>query len=426
MANTPPWYTRRTYLHFDPNIFYPLIERIVLNPSEVARHSFYPFISFNVVSKKIKYDQISDALTEKLKVRPIAYAAHLDSHIYSYYCQQLSDLYEKALVESGVDKNVLAFRKLSKGNIDFAKDVFCEIKKFGGCCVIASDIEKFFDKINHSVLKQQWCRLLGQERLPADHFAIFKSLTKYAKVDKRALYKVLGLSYRNPHGKGRRLRLCEPNDFRTKVRGGKLIITNGFDYGIPQGSPISALLSNLYLLEFDKIMADAVNKVNGKYFRYCDDIFIIIPGDPDYFLNLASHVLKEDFKLEIHPTKTEKSRFYLNRGKLTCEKPIQYLGFIFDGERILIRSAALARFSEKMKKSVRVAKASMKKVNLVRGSKGLSPRSIFKKKLYQKFSYLGGKNFVSYGFKAADIMGSSAIRKQLKPLWTRLQEEIAK
>ncbi len=47
--------------------------------------------------------------------------------------------------------------------------------------------------------------------------------------------------------------------------------------GIPQGSPISAILSNIYMIDFDVKMKEFISKVNGKYYRYCDDILCIAP-----------------------------------------------------------------------------------------------------------------------------------------------------
>ena len=66
-------------------------------------------------------------------------------------------------------------------------------------------------------------------------------------------------------------------DFRDKVRKNALIISNKANFGIPQGSPISALLSNIYMLNFDIEMKDYVATLGGEYFRYCDDMLFIVP-----------------------------------------------------------------------------------------------------------------------------------------------------
>ena len=36
------------------------------------------------------------------------------------------------------------------------------------------DFTKFFDMLDHDYLKGQWCSLLQVERLPKDHYAVFK------------------------------------------------------------------------------------------------------------------------------------------------------------------------------------------------------------------------------------------------------------
>ena len=67
----------------------------------------------------------------------------------------------------------------------------------------------------------------------------------------------------------------------------------------------------------------------------------------------------------------------------------------------------------------------MDKVNAKRIARGQLPRSMFLKKLYKRYSYLGRRNFISYGYRAARIMGSPSIKKQLKPHWNRLRERIS-
>lgn len=43
------------------------------------------------------------------------------------------------------------------------------------------DFTNFFDNLDHQYLKQQWCSLLQVSQLPADHYAVFKNITKYSK-----------------------------------------------------------------------------------------------------------------------------------------------------------------------------------------------------------------------------------------------------
>ncbi|MFN1930737.1 hypothetical protein ACK2GG_14985, partial [Escherichia coli] len=108
------------------------------------------------------------------------------------------------------------------------------------------------------------------------------------------------------------------------------------------------------------------------------------------------------------------------------DKPLQYLGFIFDGENIFLRSSSLSRYSDRMKRGVKLAKATMKRKNKIRKHKGLSDKELFKEQIYARYTHVGKRNFLTYGYRASRIMKSTSIRKQLKPLWDRLQKEIQK
>lgn len=54
-----------------------------------------------------------------------------------------------------------------------------------------------------------------------------------------------------------------------------LIKTHQDSKGIPQGTPISALLSNIYMVDFDLKAKEIIDRLGGKYYRYCDDMLFI-------------------------------------------------------------------------------------------------------------------------------------------------------
>lgn len=422
--NDHPWFRARHYLHFDRPVGLKAAHAIVTNPGKVASHAFYPFISFSVKSKKIKRNKSTGRLDMKVKDRPIAYAAHLDSQIYSYYSHLLAIEYEKRLDERGVADCVLAFRSLEKNNIHFAKDAFDEIRNRGACEAIGLDIKGFFDNLDHSILKNAWRDVLQVEKLPSDHFNIFSSISKFCFVEKDAIFVELGISKNNP--KSGRDRICSPTQFRDVVRKNGLIQKNK-EHGkaIPQGSPISALLSNIYMLSFDQKVNEFVKSIGGRYMRYCDDMLLVVPvGQKSAAINFITLCI-EDVKLEIQTEKNIERVFSVTPAGLQADKPLQYLGFLFDGRNVYLRSASLARYRERARQGVLLAKKSQEKYNQLRIARGQPTVDVYLKKLYRRYSYTGRRNFISYGYRAAQIFDANSIRKQLKPMWKRLRSDIS-
>ncbi|WP_449400480.1 reverse transcriptase domain-containing protein [Chryseobacterium wanjuense] len=80
------------------------------------------------------------------------------------------------------------------------------------------------------------------------------------------------------------------NPFTKKLDNGKVV-----KIGIPQGLPLSAVLANIYLLDFDRnIIKEIVRKYRGYYRRYSDDLLIICSSDD--VDNIKQFVLTEILK----------------------------------------------------------------------------------------------------------------------------------
>ncbi|MGH2420775.1 antiviral reverse transcriptase Drt2 [Pseudomonas canadensis] len=420
-----PWYKSRKYLHFDRPLGQKAAYDYVTTPKKVAQHSFYPFITYTSQVLKYRFDNDRGFFVKTPKARPISYAAHLDSHIYAYYCFLLSEKYEAELNKRGLHTSVLAFRSIdSKNNIHFAHDAFEEIKARGECCVLAFDVEKFFDRLDHPTLKQAWAKLLGEKYLPDDHFSVYKSLTKSARVDKISLYKKLGISLHNPNVND--ARLCSAKQFRDEVRGGGLLSSNPEGRGIPQGSPISALLSNIYMMEFDLALLDFLLYTESVFYRYCDDLLIICNLEQELAVHDFLEMKIRGLHLSLQHKKTEISHFtYDASGKLRADKPIHYLGFSFDGQNEHIRSSSITRYYKKMRKRIWLTKKAMDRCNGLRAKRGETPKDLFLRAIYKGYSCLGRRNFITYGFRAAKIMNSKSIRKQLRPHWKKMNRFIS-
>ena len=368
----------KRYPHFDSDISAADAEILVQSPEAVISHCFYPFMRY--IERWNKWAE--KGLKGKSKKRLIRYAARRDSYILSYYRHLLSARYEPLLKKLNLGDVVLAYRRIpddqsgrGKCNIHFARDAFQKIIKLGQCSVVALDISSYFESLDHALLKAKWEMLLGVNRLPYDHHQVYKTITKYAFVDKLEVYERLGFFGDKIDPKsGRTIKgflksfkdiprpqICSPAEFREKIAGGgaqkSIIQRHDKEFGIPQGSPISDLLANLYLLDFDKEMNAEALRLGGHYSRYSDDILIIVPGaalDGEAAMRFAQQcIVKYGDEIKI---KDEKSYIYEfspeSNGGLNFRRVhghegqgkngLEYLGFRFDGKKVYIKDATLS------------------------------------------------------------------------------------
>nr|WP_243440135.1 antiviral reverse transcriptase Drt2 [Fundidesulfovibrio soli] len=348
------------------------------------------------------------------------YPSHGDSAVYSYYAHQLNRYYEIILEKDRLNPHILAFRKTGKNNIDYAHMAFIDISNRHNCTALAFDISKFFDNINHEVLKNKWKEIINTNRLPIDHYKVFRSLTKFAHVElNRALEELQAA----PKCKCKK-RLCSSQDFRNLIRSKGLIETNTKTHGIPQGSPLSGLLSNISLLDFDRSISDAVHLKNASYYRYCDDILVICANeDACFFKHLVETQLK-NVQLSTN-NKTNVHKFSKHHDIQCTNIPLQYLGFMFDGKAIYIRSSSIQRFRTRSKKRIYAAIISRNTHNNIRSNRGEPHRELYTRKLYARNTHHGSRNFITYGLRALKTTGSKTIKNQLKKLGRFFEKRLA-
>lgn len=424
---------KRRYIHFDTRINFqkklPFFKKLFSDETLLSKHSFYPFILIEIITKKYKLDKSANKRSLLKKKRPILYSSHFDSYVYSWFSTLLNEKYKKYLIKHDLTSNVTAYLESGKSNIDFAFEAFEFIKNNTGYSVLALDIQSFFDTLDHNQLKNYWLDVLNFDTqknlktLPISHYKVYKSLTNYVYVEKEALDKIFPtLKKRNSSLK----RICEPNEYRDLVRKNNLLkknpnknpISSDSNYGkmcgIPQGSPISACLSNIYMLQFDLAMKIAVEELGGLYRRYSDDILIAI--HPMYMDNIKKLALSEITKnhLVINQSKLELLDFTVLNGELKAIDRItskisylQYLGFEFDGSRIFIRSSSLSKYHRRLNIRIR------ENLKAAYGKNSIG-NSVFRKKLYNRFTSKGKRNFISYALRAAETMSSVSISNQVK------------
>jgi len=457
----------KRYPHFDKYLPEEEILRIVSDPQRVAANSFFPFIL---------YDQITERFGRTSKGRPIRYAARRDAYIFSYYRHVLSALYEEKLQKLGISDHPIAYRKIpvqassniGKCNIHFAKESFIKILEMGSCYAIALDISGYFESLDHSKLELLWIELLNMKELPADHKAVFNAITKYAVVDRDQCYERLGyIGEVEVNGIKKRgftinpraipMQLCSMKDFRDKICGAdknypKLIKQNKDNFGIPQGSPMSDLLANIYLINFDKEMSDFSRKIGAYYRRYSDDILLICPAAPEMLCmaidKIKSCIQKSGDHLQIKDSKTNITQFSIGCGTLISttiqpsnkQKPFEYLGFAFDGYVVKLRDSTTSKYYRKMTFGIR-----KEAENLVARYPGKTPEEIVERAnlipLYQQYGRIDEFNnsssyeewnFWTYTKRSADIMQPlnniilHQLRNHKKKIVSLLEQEVEK
>lgn len=158
--------------------------------------------------------------------------------------------------------------------------------------VLKCDVRKFFDSIDHSILRSL---ILKKVQCPETIWLI------------NLLFK----SFEKEKGKG-----------------------------LPLGNVTSQLFANIYLNELDQFVK---HKLKVKcYFRYCDD-FVIIHQDKKFLFEIMEKIeifLKENLLLDLHPKKVEIRP--LNQG-------IDFLGYVILPHMIILRTRTKKRITKKIK-----------------------------------------------------------------------------
>lgn len=489
----------KTYPQFDPYFNFPKDKKrlydLLSDPSmkRMKNHDFTPLVKILQKTPRYKWQE-DKALTGggkydlETKIRPISFASHFDTYIYGFYSFALNKAYQEYIHKNGFQEVVLAYRNDLDGkcNIQFAKEAFDQVKSAftenGECSVIALDIKGYFDHIDHSMLKKMWCKVIEEDNLPLDQYKVFRSLTKYSYVNYASFLKHFNINLKKfekeqrkkykgkkivPKGYQSLLDLV-PNDingssFQDKMdllRKRKLVTINRnkdrslSKNGIPQGSAMSALLSNIYLAAFDREIFEKGLREGFVYRRYCDDLLIICkPAQVNELKDYLMNLINLEYKLTIQNRKTEVVDFKPSPGGQMRSykrefveatqtfdplpnnnsnfKNLQYLRFEFNGKSIYIRPGSLSRYFRKMKarivKSVSMAYSENSKSN-----------TLFKQQIFSRYSHLGKRNFLSYANNASkkyytnsegerkEGMNSPSIKRQIAAHMRILKQEIEK
>lgn len=412
----------KSYAHFDLKVSlrHQSVREYVMSEIKVKQHSFYPFIHFEKSKNKFN----SNIKPVSKKYRDIYYCSHLDRCVYQRYAFLINYRYNIYMKDKSLSNVAIAYRdELNKSNINFAKEVFDNIKLHDKCFIMVGDFKSFFDNIDHNYLKKMLCTVMETERLPDDYFTIFKNITRYAFFEWDDIVEISGEKNDEPGLRNRlnsRKRIITHKEFHDNKR---CIKKHRDVVGIPQGSPISAVLSNVYIIEFDEYINNCVSSRNGIYRRYSDDFFICVPYTSDdeiekfksdiqdYIESMKQFVILEESKTKYYTYEANQIINY-ESGK---PDSLNYLGFIFDGTDVKIRPKSITKYYYRMRRKARtIGRCNWK----TRTGKHITAKKLYS--IYSDDNRSGEKQtFIGYVKKSKKIMGlndkeSSALLKRHK------------
>lgn len=429
----------RCYAHFDEKIsLTDDVWNYISNPQNIKKHGFYPFIRYQIIFKKYKKENGIGIVKEK--TRDLCYSAHIDRYIYSYYGYLLNQKYNEYLQKHNMNMVAVAYRNnLKMNNIHFAKLAFDFIKNSKHCFIMIGDFSNFFDSLEHNYLKNQICNILGVDRLPDDYYAVFKNITKYSILELTDLLNKNNLrntasDVKKFNSKRRALTNEEFKKYKSKY-----IKKHNQCYGIPQGSAISAVLANIYMIEADEKINQLIQQYYGLYMRYSDDFIVVIPEVSQETFNNIYHIIDNIIhsipNLKLQPDKTQIYQY--NKTKLvSCnclflkdipnkKNEIDYLGFTFNGNEVSIRDKTISKYYYRMYKK---AKAIVKS-----GGYTKKKNKISCKHLYAKYSIKGAYakdckqgNFLTYIRRAQNIFKSEPINRKTKKHMLKIRRVLNK
>lgn len=423
----------RNYAHFDRRVTLDMVWNYINNPQKVKSHSFYPFII-----RRQKFDKFCNKKKTVIpKKRDFCYSAHIDRYIFQFYGYKLNSFYNKRVTNDGINDAVIGYRNNmnKKNNIHFAKQAIDFIRNLDNCYIIVGDFRKFFDSLDHKYLKQRLKDLLNTDELPPDYYAVFKNVTKFAYWDIGTIlalnnlpYTFAGIDKLNKQGKAISFEQFKANK-------DSCITKHREPYGIPQGSAISAVLSNIYMLEFDKAIHEYISAWHGLYMRYSDDVIIVLPKESEEVFKTQFEYIKgviseiPNLVMQLDKTQIYKYRhgqiINCNELVLTDVKNgkdcLDYLGFSFDGGKVTIRDKTLSKYHYRM----------YKKLKTITRNKGITKHNnlISYKEVYRLYSIKGANvkkgNFITYVQRAEEIFGKDeAINRGTKNHMQKIRKQI--
>lgn len=242
---------------------------IICTKGQTGSYNFQPFREIEVPKPPYERHQMSEARKAN-KIRTLSISTIQDTIFQNLMAKVICEYAEQKFSQN-IDNYIFGYRKKKSSKMAVRHILKCV--EDGYLHVLDGDIEKFFDKIDHALLKQKMEDFFGIEN----------------KLIQRFLYKFINVK---------------------KIPAGSLI-----EYkksascavkrteGIPQGGVLSGLLANVFLYDFDLyVINDLMPKYKFKYFRYADDFVLLFKkNDSVAEVDELLRSYLDNQKLKLHP-----------------------------------------------------------------------------------------------------------------------------
>ena len=213
----------------------------------------------------------------------------LDRVIQQAICQVLTPVFDPYFSESS-----FGFRP-NRSAHQAVKKVLRLIQR-GYAYAVDIDLEKFFDMVNHDVLMNRVSR----------------------KVSDKGILSLIGRYLR-----------------AGVVVNGRL---NETSKGVPQGGPLSPLLSNILLDDLDK----ELEKRGHQFARYADDLRILVKSKRAAYrvMDSISRFLEKVLKIKVNRVKS----------KIVKAEEASFLGFTFTQKKLTVSEKSIIRFKSELRR----------------------------------------------------------------------------
>ena len=291
---------------------------IICDKGRTGKYNFQPFREIDVPKPPFEKHQLVEA-RQANKIRTLSISTIQDTIFQNLIANVVCEYAEQKFLLN-IDNYSYGYRKKKSSKIAVQRILKCV--EGGYLHVLDGDIEKFFDKIDHTLLTQKMEMFFGVENILIQRF----------------LYKFIHV---------RRIPADKLREYKHNASCAEKRVE-----GIPQGGVLSGLLANVFLYDFDLyVINDLMPKYKFKYFRYADD-FVLLFKDNN-FISEVNELLRsylDNEKLKLHPIGEKTKILDLSSTK---KETLDFLGFEISPRYLKIKKDNLRKFKNRLVEALR-------------------------------------------------------------------------